>query len=89
MKKLLLLGALAVLAQAANAAEVTFCSTERLNANVNPLSDKREFTCGNGMTGTLPELAKKGWSVQAINLRESPTHDMGSWVMATIVLRKD
>lgn len=75
----------AALAQAAAASESTFCQTDRLPLTQSPLADKREFTCGNGMSGTMPELTKKGWSVVAIHVRE----ETSSWHQSFLVLKKD
>lgn len=81
-----LLVSVTVFAQTAVAAEATFCRSERTTAN--PGRDDMQFTCGNGLKGTVPQFYQAGWRVVAYDRRQSAdTTDNVMW--AVILLEKN
>ncbi|MGY6029416.1 hypothetical protein [Phytobacter sp. AG2a] len=56
---------LSVLPGVALAGEAHVCKSASiaLTNNNAVLSDSTAFTCGGGLSGTLPELAKSGWQI--------------------------
>ena len=66
MKKSLLVIVLLGLSATAAAGEAHFCGSPEVGAletGRQDITDSTVFTCGGGIKGTLPELAKQGWKV--------------------------
>lgn len=56
---------------AASAKQATFCKSGPMLLEqahgTSFTNDNTEFTCGNGMKATVPELYKQGWRVVSLN----------------------
>lgn len=64
--KLLLVAILLSLSASVHAGEAHVCDSPEVSAlstNQKKLNESTVFTCGDGVKGTIPELAKKGWKI--------------------------
>jgi hypothetical protein len=82
---LILAAAGALISPFASAGEATFCKGQNTYGSAG--DDALVFTCGGGLKGTLPQLAKMGWSVVSFQIFQGKdVNDSGSY--GVLVLQK-
>ncbi|GAL44405.1 hypothetical protein [Citrobacter werkmanii] len=95
MKKSLLVIVLLGLSASAAAGEAHFCGSPEVGAietGRHDVNDSTVFTCGGGIKGTLPELAKQGWKVVQVSdqMASSSSSDPSkSTVYSRLIIQKD
>lgn len=77
------------------AGEAHFCGSPEVSALASGRSDVTDstvFTCGGGIKGTLPELAKQGWKVVQVTdqmASSSPMDPSKATVYSRLIIQKD
>jgi len=69
MKKSVLVAVLLGMSASVYAGEAHVCGSRQVNALASDqgnIDDSTVFTCGGGIKGTIPELAKQGWKIVQI-----------------------
>jgi len=69
MKKSVLVAVLLGMSASVYAGEAHVCGSRQVNALASDqgnIDDSTVFTCGGGVKGTIPELAKQGWKIVQI-----------------------
>ncbi|MGU9866840.1 hypothetical protein [Kluyvera ascorbata] len=95
MKKSLLIMVLLGLSVSAVAGEAHFCGSPEVGAVASgrqDITDSTVFTCGGGIKGTLPELAKQGWKVVQVSDQMaslSSSDPSKSTVYSRLIIQKD
>ncbi|AUU87606.1 TPA: hypothetical protein ACX3KE_004529 [Enterobacter kobei] len=95
MKKSLLAIVSLGLSASAVAGEAHFCGSPEVGTmeiGRQVVNDSTIFTCGGGIKGTLPELAKQGWKVVQVSdqMASSSSPDPSkSTVYSRLIIQKD
>lgn len=95
MKKSLMVIALLGLSASAVAGEAHFCGSPEVGAmeiGRQDVDDSTVFTCGGGVKGTLPELAKQGWKVVQVSDQMAPSSSSDpskSTVYSRLIIQRD
>lgn len=95
MNKTLLVIALLGMSASVYAADAHVCGSPEIKAlsnNQKTLDDNTIFTCGGGVKGTIPELAKQGWKIVQVTDQMgtlSPTDPTKSTTYSSLIIQKD
>ncbi len=77
------------------AGEAHFCGSPEVSALASgrqDINDSTVFTCGSGIKGTLPELAKQGWKIVQVSDQMASTSQMDpskATVYSRLIIQKD
>lgn len=95
MKKTLIVAVLLGMSTSAIAGEAHFCGSPEVSALASgrqDVNDSTVFTCGGGVKGTLPELAKQGWKIVLVSDQMASTSQMDpskATVYSRLIIQKD